>query len=137
MKNVLQFLFASTLLTLSFSTQAQDSLVESVVNGCKTELLEYCGEVIPGEGRVLACLYAHGDKLSGQCEFALYDAAILLDRFISSLTYLIGECAEDIDTHCAAVEAGEGRIAQCLLDNKASLQTRCSSAIDITGLSVE
>ena len=137
MKNILHLLFACTILTIPFSVHAQDSLVESVVTGCEKELLEYCGEVTPGEGRVLACLYAHEDKLSGQCEFALYDAAVQLERFISALSFLVNECAEDIDAHCGAVEAGEGRLAQCLLDNKSALQPRCSSAVDITELSVE
>jgi hypothetical protein len=137
MNNFVKVLLASALFCVSMISHAQDSLIESVVTGCEQELLGYCGEVTPGEGRVLACLYAHGDKLSGQCEFALFDAAAQLDRFISSLTYLVNECAEDIDTHCAAVEAGEGRLAQCLLDNKPSLQPRCGTAIDITELSVE
>jgi len=137
MKNFITFLLVSTLFSVSMNTHAQDSLIESVVTGCKKELVGYCGAVTPGEGRALACLYAHGDKLSGQCEFALYDAAAQLERFVASLTYLANECGEDIDTHCAAVEAGEGRLAQCLLDNKSSLQPRCSSAIDSTGLNVE
>ena len=41
----------------------------------EAELETYCKDVTPGDGRILACLYAHGDKLSGQCEYALYDAA--------------------------------------------------------------
>ena len=59
---------------------AQESLIETVANGCKTELETYCKTVTPGEGRVLACLYAYGDKLSGKCEYALYDAAARLER---------------------------------------------------------
>jgi hypothetical protein len=42
-----------------------------VLDGCNSELAQYCAEVTPGEGRLLACLYAHEDKLSGQCERAL------------------------------------------------------------------
>jgi len=129
------------LLTISLggihSASAMESVVESVAIGCETELTNYCSQVTPGEGRILACLYAHGDKLSGQCEFALYDAAAQLERFVGALTYLANECNEDLGTHCAAVEMGEGRLAQCLLDNKAKLQPRCSTAIDATNLQVE
>jgi Cysteine rich repeat len=66
-------------------TQAlmQSELGQQVLNGCNAELVQHCAEVTPGEGRLLACLYAHGDKLSGQCEFALYDAAARLERAIS------------------------------------------------------
>ena len=116
---------------------AAESVIESFVKGCEKELTKYCSNVTPGEGRILACMYAHKDKLSGRCEFALYDAAAQLQRFISSLTYVINECGEDLDKHCAAVEAGEGRIAKCLLDNKSKLQKRCVVAIEQTDLKVE
>ena len=46
---------------------ALEDLVKSVQEGCKKELESYCKEVTPGEGRVLACLYAYEDKLSGRC----------------------------------------------------------------------
>jgi Cysteine rich repeat len=52
----------------TLSAGAQQNLVESVVNGCKAELDTYCKDVTPGEGRILGCLYARNDKLSGKCE---------------------------------------------------------------------
>lgn len=132
---------ASCLIVLSFNlaapASAMDTLIESVAQGCEEELTKFCSNVTPGEGRILACMYAHEDKLSGQCEFALYDAAAQLERFVSALTFLANECDEDLDTHCAAVEAGEGQLAQCLLDNKDKLQKRCASAIEITDLKAE
>ena len=67
---------------------AADNVIETVDKGCKKELTSYCKDVTPGEGRILACLYAHSDKLTGQCEYALYDAAAQLERFVSALTYL-------------------------------------------------
>ena len=109
----------------------------TVLEGCETELTSYCAQVTPGEGRGLACLYAHEDKLSGQCEYALYDAAAQLERFISALAYLAHECDADLEAQCASVEIGEGRLAQCLLDNKSSLSDRCAAAIDATDLQVE
>ncbi|MFC1664499.1 cysteine rich repeat-containing protein [Pseudomonadota bacterium] len=129
------------LLVMSFGlltpALAAESVIESVAKGCEKELTKYCSSVTPGEGRVLACMYAHEDKLSGQCEFALYDAAAQLQRFVSALSYLANECAEDLDKHCAAVEAGEGRLAECLLKNKSKLQKRCVAAIEQTDLKVE
>lgn len=118
------------------SASAMDTLVETVATGCESELTNYCSQVTPGEGRILACLYAHEDKLSGQCEYALYDSAAQLERFVNALSYLVNECAEDLETTCASVEAGEGRLAQCLLENKANLQKRCAAAIDATDLQV-
>jgi hypothetical protein len=109
------------------SVMAED-LVTTVEQGCKTEIEKYCSQVTPGEGRLLACFFAHEDKLSGQCEYALYDAAARLERAISDLNYLATECETDIKTHCANVEVGEGRILECLNANAAT-SAPCKQAI--------
>ncbi len=113
---------------------AQQGLVETVVTGCESELKTYCQGVTPGEGRILSCLYAYGDKLSGQCEFALYDAAAQLERFVAALSYVANECDEDIDKYCASVEAGEGRILTCLEAQGTKIQRRCTQALGDVGL---
>ena len=68
------------------SAWAAEDVIETVAKGCEKELTSYCKDVTPGEGRILACLYAHSDKLTGQCEYALYDAAAQLERFVAALT---------------------------------------------------
>jgi hypothetical protein len=85
----------------------QGQLGAQVLEGCNTELARFCAEVTPGEGRLLACLYAHGDKLSGQCDYALYNAATRLERAISAITYVASECRAELEAHCAQVEVGE------------------------------
>jgi hypothetical protein len=114
---------------------AQQSIAEEVMQGCESELESYCSEVTPGEGRIAACLYAHGDKLSGQCEVALYDAAVRLERAINAITYVASECMDDIESLCANVQVGEGRIAQCLADNEDQLSDQCTRAIEEVGAS--
>ncbi len=113
---------------------AQQNLVETVARGCETELKSYCKGVTPGEGRILSCLYAYGDKLSGKCEFALYDAAAQLERFVAALSYVANECDEDIDKYCTSVEAGEGRILACLEGQGTKIQGRCTQALEDVGL---
>ena len=127
-------LAGAAVLLFGSSASAQQDLVETVVTGCKTELETYCKEVTPGEGRVLSCLYAYGDKLSGRCEFALYDAAAQLERFVAALSYVANECDEDIDKYCANVEAGEGRILACLEAQGTKIQRRCDTALKDVGL---
>jgi hypothetical protein len=112
---------------------AQQDLVETVVTGCETELKTYCQGVTPGEGRILSCLYAYGDKLSGQCEFALYDAAAQLERFVAALSYVANECDADIDQYCGGVEAGEGRILSCLDAQGSKIRPRCTQALKDVG----
>lgn len=113
---------------------AMDSLVETVANGCKTEIETHCKDVTPGEGRVLACLYAYEDKLSGKCEYALYDAAVQLERAIAALSYVANECADDLDANCASVEGGEGRLLACLEEHEKKVSDRCKQAVKDVGL---
>jgi len=115
------------------SNAASQDLVETVTKGCKKELTSYCNDVTPGEGRILACLYAHSDKLSGQCEYALYDAAVQLERFVAALAYVANECDEDLDKFCSGVEAGEGRLLKCLDENAEKVSARCTQALKDVG----
>ncbi len=128
----------SFLLTFTVNAGAIESLIESVATGCEKELKSYCSEVTPGEGRILACLYAHGDKISGQCEYALYDAAAQLERFVAALSYVANECEDDLDKYCASVQAGQGRLAECLLvKNKDKVGKRCTQAMKDVDLTYE
>ena len=115
---------------------AQDEIIDGVIKACEPEIQTYCSQVTPGEGRLLACFYAHGDKISARCEYALYDAAAQLEAFAAALTHLATECHDDLMKLCAQVELGEGRVATCLLENKADLTEACQQAIDDVGLEV-
>ena len=108
---------------------AQKDIVDTVASGCKTELESLCVGVTPGEGRVLACLYAYGDKISGQCEYALYDAAVQLERAVGALTYMANECADDLGQFCGDVAAGQGRLLECLDKNAEKVSQRCKKAV--------
>ena len=118
----------------SFAGAAQPSLAAQVKEGCKTELGSFCKDVTPGEGRLLACLYAFEDKLSSRCDFALYDAASQLDHAVTALAHGATECKSDIEKHCAAVESGEGRIIECLEKHKDKVSERCKHAMKDIGL---
>ena len=121
------------MLTASFAL-ADDNLVQSVINGCNKELNEYCKTVTPGEGRLLACLYAYQDKLSGKCEYALYDAAVQLERAVAALSYVVNECDADLESLCSSVQAGEGRLLKCLEKNDSKVSDRCKQALSEVGL---
>lgn len=112
----------------------EGELAVRVLEGCREELVTYCSEVTPGEGRLLACLYAHGDKLSGPCQFQLYDASVRLERAISAISYIAAQCGPEIEANCANVEPGEGRMAQCLRDNQSALSPGCDQALTEVGV---
>ena len=119
---------------LTIGASAEESLIETVANGCKAEIDTYCKDVTPGEGRILACLYARQDKLSGKCEFALYDAAVRLERAVAALSYAANECEDDLDQFCSGVEMGEGRLLECIDKNDAKVSSRCKQALKDVGL---
>jgi hypothetical protein len=116
------------------SFAAEKGVVKLVSEGCKKEMETFCKGVTPGEGRILACLYAFEDKLSSRCEFALYDAASQLERAVNALNYSANECREDIKSYCSNVKPGEGRILDCLDKKKETLSDRCKQAMKDVGL---
>ncbi len=106
----------------------QKGPVEKVLEGCSKEFETYCKNVTPGEGRLLACLYAYEDKLSARCEYALYDAASQLERALTALTYLANECRDDLKKYCSDVKPGEGRLLDCINKKKDAISDRCKTA---------
>jgi hypothetical protein len=132
-----RFIFGMAVcVALLFATPAgaQQGLVETVANGCRTEIDTYCKDVTPGDGRVLACLYARSDKLSGKCEYALYDAAAQLERAVAALSYVVNECAADLEQFCQDVPAGQGRLLDCIEKNDPKVSSRCKEAVKQVGL---
>lgn len=114
-------------------TEGQGPL-ETFMNGCKTELETYCKDVTPGEGRILACIYAHGDKVSGKCEYAMYDSAAQLEHAVAALAYAANECDADIEKYCTTVEPGEGQLLDCLEQHDTAVSGRCREALKEVGL---
>ena len=102
--------------------------------GCQQELSTFCKDVTPGDGRILACLYAFQDKLSPRCEYALYDSVGQLDKVLNNLSYAVGECRDDLKSYCAEIKPGEGRLLDCLGKNEAKVSARCNTALKDVGL---
>ena len=122
----------AVLTSLCGNLYAQD-ILQTVQEGCAPEIAAYCSQVSPGEGRLLACFYAHEDKLSGQCQYALYSASAQLEQAVSALDYLATQCRDDILKLCAEVQVGEGRVLECLKTNSASVSAACNQAVsDVT-----
>lgn len=107
--------------------------LDTFSQGCQQELTTFCKDVTPGEGRILACLYAFQDKLTPRCEYALYDSIGQLDRLLTNLSYTVGECRDDLQTFCADVKPGQGRLLDCLNKNEAKVSNRCNTALKDAG----
>jgi PRC-barrel domain len=95
-----------------------------IEGACREELRNFCSTVTPGEGRLLLCMQAHEDKLSNQCELALFDASRNLQQTMQRISRVAEACWSDIETQCA----GESSIVRCISDNRARLSPRCQAA---------
>ena len=116
-------------MSFTYQTQAQDSLLEHLLESCKVDIESFCSQVTPGEGRLLHCAAAHEDKLSGQCNYALYQAATVLEQMASAIAYVARECKTDIETLCGDVKEGDGRIMMCLDENAEEISDDCKHAV--------
>jgi len=114
---------------------AQSGRPTALADSCKLEIESYCRKVTPGEGRLAACLYANEYRLSGRCEYALFDAANELERAVANLSYVVNECRVDIANYCSRTESGEGRLMACLDRNRQKLSARCKLALQDAGSS--
>lgn len=106
-----------------------EKVVGKMKAACETDIKSFCSAVTPGEGRLMLCMMAHEDKISDKCFMTLLDVGSSVDLTISSVKRAAQVCAPEIGTLCADVEAGEGRIAQCLVKNKANLSEACSAEV--------
>ena len=114
------------------AAQAMDP-IQDALTGCSKELSEFCSTVTPGKGRLVACMKAHGDKLSGQCVSSLNRADYRLTSSAMSLRYVGLQCKADALKYCPNVKIGEGRVLDCLAENKSKIGKDCSIALTDVG----
>ena len=81
-------------------------VVDYVKESCAAEIKQFCSQVTPGDGRLLACFYAHGDKVSVGCEVALWEGAAVLEEFVAEVSHLVRACQDELVEHCGEVEIG-------------------------------
>ena len=108
---------------------AQETLVEHLVAACESDIENYCSQVTPGNGRLLHCMAAHEDKISGKCEYAFYQASSVLEQLSVAIRYFVQECKTEIETLCSDVAMGDGKMLACLDSQKEKVGKDCQQAI--------
>ena len=63
--------------------------VAGALDKCTSDIQQYCGDVTPGEGRLLGCLQAYSDQVSEECQRSLgsWQAPSLVLDFQSTQIY--------------------------------------------------
>jgi len=136
MKRIIMYLSIFYIVAIAAvpSFAQQQGIMDTVGRACMNELETYCTDVSPGEGRILACLYANEDKLSGKCEYALYEFSRVLEHAVVNMSYMADKCQEDLKTYCSDLKPSEGRLLQCMDKNSAKVSARCKQALGETKL---
>ncbi len=131
----------SSLVILSLgSASAQTNLGKAIVekltakitkleNACAGDIKKYCRTVTPGEGRMIYCMHAHEDKISPKCAYELGETAGSVQATSDLLKDGVIACKAEISDVCGKVQPGQGRIAACLIANKATASKGCADAI--------
>jgi len=132
MNRKILWLAAAMAIFTSPAALAQEAIIDHLILACESDLENYCSQVTPGNGRLLHCVAAHEDKISGQCVYAFYQAATLLEQLAVAINYVAHECSTEIETLCSDVVAGEGRILACFGEHEEELGDACKKAITDT-----
>jgi hypothetical protein len=103
--------------------------IAKLETACSEDIKKYCSNVTPGGGRVLHCMQAYEDKISPKCGYAEQEAALNLQMTADRLKEAVVACNDEIVKFCGKVQPGQGRVAQCLIANKASASAQCAGAI--------
>ncbi len=106
-----------------------EAAIAKVRKACAADINNFCSKVTPGEGRLALCMLAHEDQVSDGCFSTVFDVADNIDLALSNISRAADVCGKEIDKHCAAVEPGEGRIAQCLIDKESQLASACRAEV--------
>ncbi|MGO9134158.1 MAG: cysteine rich repeat-containing protein [Methylovirgula sp.] len=62
---------AACLILIGLITPAAALDQDALKKACHDDYEAFCKGVMPGGGRIIACLHTHDDKLSAQCKTAL------------------------------------------------------------------
>jgi len=102
---------------------------QGLLENCSTDIVKFCSQVSPGNGRVVSCLYAHEDSITEACDAATDDMGALIDGFFASVGEAYAICAPDIESKCSDVKFGQGRIVSCLAENQETLGQDCADIV--------
>lgn len=93
---------------------------------CVADRQQFCANVQPGQGRIFQCLKQNEANLSAACKQKVQERVAQMRARGQQIRQ---QCRQDIQTVCANVQRGQGRIWQCLKQNEANLSAGCRQAM--------
>ncbi|GJP29711.1 hypothetical protein CLOM_g19337 [Closterium sp. NIES-68] len=109
------------------------SIDKEWMEDCKEDVATLCDDkfLYPGVGSVLACLREAkaGERLSDLCRNRVFEAQRDAAADMAFDPQLNQTCAADAQRLCKGVPAGEGRVQDCLRQQRTSLSWDCMSEL--------
>ncbi len=85
---------------------------------CQADIEKFCSTIKPGRPGTARCLAAKYSELSTSCK-------IQRERLRESMKFFAHSCKGDIDQFCPDVVPGDGRLLNCLTENRQQLSEEC------------
>jgi len=133
MRVVVLFVMMSFTFLSAGVVSAQDRVEDYVAAlraNCAKEVGAHCKGVKEGQGRLLACLYAHEDKLSARCGNVVLGSVERLGVMLGALANVRRVCEADAKRLCNGVVAGNGNLVGCLAQARRSVSAQCNATLD-------
>lgn len=114
---LLALMLAASFATTAHTEGIDNALGNDVADACYDDAKRLCPNVLPGRGRIAACLVVQTPAVSRECHHAL------------SLVAALGACRIDYHRFCRGVRPGGGRVYHCLGENARELSPPCNAAL--------
>ncbi len=115
-------IFALTVVSFCLSLWVGINVYAEDTRPCADDILKFCKDVKPGEGRIANCLKEHEKDLSPACKKRT-------EEMMMRAKEVHNACADDIDKFCKDVQPGKGNIARCLREHKGELSPECKEEL--------
>jgi len=138
-KKITSAMFAMALAGATTTGNSSPAQASSLMTACSPDIASLCKGVREGRGRISACLFAHGNRISPACKPEVTKVAKRMafepkvPAGARSGTVRVDEaklkqvCASDIRTHCRSVTPGKGRLLACIYAWSNNVSTTCRS----------
>jgi len=107
-----------------------DAAAQKIQAACADDVTKFCSNVSQGNGRVIHCMLAYEDQISSKCDYAVFEAQRNMQHALDRVAEVADACWGEIQKYCGSVREGEGRVAQCLVKNKAAIKKGCRAAVE-------